>query len=275
MQDERILLPELAVRVDPGHQPLRRGLFVSGRTVDLSGQEEVLHHLGFEGMFQLRRIEVVIFHGIGRAENLRLLQSFDGVERVELDLQRKRRGETLEIVFVGPATLGLEEKLVGAVVRKDAEFVLDARTIARSATVDHPREERRISETRTQDLVHPLVRMQDIALHLGLPFRLDGGGFGQERETRGVRVAGLERKPGSIDRGDVDPGRRPGLHPVRPDPGFDELLGQTIGSLLADPPSFHHRASDEETAGQEGPGGQNNRLRLENCPCQCTDAANF
>ena len=107
MQDERILLPELAVRVDPGHQPLRRGLFITGRTVDLSGQEEVLHHLGFEGMFQLRRIEVVIFHGIGRAENLRLLQSFDGMEGVELDLQRKRRGETLEIVFVGPATLGL------------------------------------------------------------------------------------------------------------------------------------------------------------------------
>ena len=97
--------------------------------------------------------------------------------------------------------------------------------------------------------------------------------YNEEKVLHGV--AELDRKLGRVDRGDVDPGRRPRLHPVGRQPVLDELLGQSVRRRLADAASLHLVAADEKLARQEGPGGQDNRPRLENRTGICADAADF
>ena len=144
-----------------------------------------------------------------------------------------------------------------------------------TAAVDHPGEERRLVEPPAQDFVHPFVGVQDVAGHLAAAGRLHSRGLRQEREARRIRVAGLEFEPGRIDGGDVDARRGPGLHPVGDDSHLAELGGQSVRGRLAEPAPFHLVTADEKFAAQEGSGGQDNRLRLENCAGIRTDAADF
>ena len=275
MQDKRLLFPQLAVRVDARHKSLRRGFLISRRTVDLAGQEKVFDPLRLQRRTQQRGVEVVVFHGVSRAEDLDILEPPDGMERPKLHIQRQRGGETLQVVFVGPAAFRLQEKLVGVIVWKDAQLVFDARTVARAAPVDHAGEQRRIVKTASQDFVNLFVGVKDVAVHLLLPLPLHRRRLRQEREAGRIRIAGLDGEFRSVNRRNVDARRRAGLHPVGDKSALDELFGQTIRGRLADSPAFHLVAADEEFAGKEGSCGQNKRLRLENCPCICLDAADF
>ena len=135
-------------------------------------------------------------------------------------------------------------------------------------------EQRRIAEAAPQDFVHFFVGVENIAIHLRLS-SLDGGRLRTERKTSGLRISGLDVEARGVDGRNVDSRRGPRFHPVGRKSHFDELLGQAIRRRLSDAASFHLVTTDEEPARQEGPGGQNNRLRLENRPGIRTNAADF
>lgn len=71
-----------------------------------------LDRLGFERMMQLHRWKIVVFDGISRTEDVQILETADFVQRLELHVPRKRGGETVEVIFVGRASLGFEKELV-------------------------------------------------------------------------------------------------------------------------------------------------------------------
>ena len=66
-QQERVLFADVLHGVCTCEQALRGGFFVTGRTVDLSGEEEALDGFGFEAGFEVARVEVVVFDGVAGA----------------------------------------------------------------------------------------------------------------------------------------------------------------------------------------------------------------
>jgi hypothetical protein len=270
--------------VDTGHQTLRSGLLVARGTIDLTGQEEVFDDAGFERILQILRVEVVILDSISGLEDDRVFQPGNGVHGLQLDLLRKRRGEALKVVFGVVAAFRLQEKLVGILVGKGAELVLDTRTIARSATMDNAREERRPVETSAEDIMDLLVRMEDVAVHLRERFLHAASGLGRndsglnrrrnikEGEAGGTVIADLDRKLRKVEGADVDAWGCSGLHPGGRDTELGDLVGDPISRRLADAPAFEGVGADKHPTVQEGSGGQNNGPRMENCPGNCTDA---
>ena len=77
-------------RVDPGDQALGARLFISGGPVDLTGQEQARHPMGFQGRRQLPRIDEIVFDGIARTRHLRLFQARDGFQHRQLHVLRQR-----------------------------------------------------------------------------------------------------------------------------------------------------------------------------------------
>ena len=76
--------------VDTSHQPLGSGLFVTRGSVHLTGEEEVLHYLRFERKLELGRVEIIVFHSVGRLEYLHMLKPFYRAHGIHLHIQRER-----------------------------------------------------------------------------------------------------------------------------------------------------------------------------------------
>jgi hypothetical protein len=133
----------------------------------------------------------------------------------------------LEIILVGLTPFRLKEKLVMIVVRENTEFILDAGTIAGTPSADQSVEERGIIESGTKDIMHQRIRMQDITVHLRRPV-LDRGTKRKEGKLVGMRIAFLAKEAIRVNRGDIDTRGSTGLHPVRPNPEGNELLGQSV-----------------------------------------------
>ena len=74
--------------IDAGNHTLRCCFFITGSTVYLTGKEEIFDYLGFETGLQIYRVEIVIFDSICRFIYFGLFETFDGMECVELNLQR-------------------------------------------------------------------------------------------------------------------------------------------------------------------------------------------
>ena len=72
------------VCVDSGYESLRRGLFVSGRSVDLTCEIQAGNEFRFERMVQLRRRKIVVFDGVTGAEYVQIFESPDFVQRFPL-----------------------------------------------------------------------------------------------------------------------------------------------------------------------------------------------
>src|SRR5690606_3282526 len=56
--------------VQPGEQPLGGSFLVTGGAVDLAGEEQPADHLGFQRVLQVLGIEIVIFDGVARAQDM-------------------------------------------------------------------------------------------------------------------------------------------------------------------------------------------------------------
>ena len=81
--------------VDAGHQALGRRFLIACRAIDLPGEIQTRDNARLQRGLQIDRIEIRIFNGIRRPENAYVLQSFNGMQSVDLCLQRKRRREAL------------------------------------------------------------------------------------------------------------------------------------------------------------------------------------
>ena len=127
--------------IHTGNNPLCSGFLVARSSVHLTGQEEVLHHLGTKGIVQILRIEIVVFHRISRLKEHGVLQSLDGMDSLQLHFQRQRRRKALEVILRRVYPLRLQEQLVGILIGESTKLILNAGTIARTLAVNHPGKE--------------------------------------------------------------------------------------------------------------------------------------
>ena len=273
-ENERFLIMTLKMSIDPGHDTLSSRFLISGRTIDLSRQKEVFNLLQFKVGFQLCRIKIVIFYSISRAEYLDIFQTLDLMQRLQLNIERKRRGKTLQIILVGVSPFRFEEKLMMIVIGKYTKFVFDARTITRTPAADQPIEKRGILEPASKGFMNGRIGMQDETLHLRSTV-LDGGTEGKKRKLTRRRITVLTEKMLRVNRGNINPRGSTGFHPGSPDPKRGELFGKAVGSEFTDTTPFKHRPTDKKLAAQESSGSQDNCLRFENRARRRTDAQDF
>ena len=73
-QDQRRIAARASGCVDACHQPLGRGLLVSGRPVDLAGKKRPLDPVGFERRFEFRRLNEVVFDRVAGSKHDRVAQ---------------------------------------------------------------------------------------------------------------------------------------------------------------------------------------------------------
>ena len=208
LQYDRLQPLQCPMRIDAGHQTLGCGFLIAGRAVYLAGKVEAAHQLRFERMMQLRRRKVIIFNSIAGAEDVDVFQTADFVQRFQLDFPGQRRREAVEVIFVGAATFGFEEKLMLFLVGKGAELVLDAGTVARSDALDRAVEKRRTVESAAQNGMH-LGRGVD---HETRKLVLNGMRVGRKGKFGRMFVALLHFQCLEVDRTSVQSGRSAGLH---------------------------------------------------------------
>ena len=68
-QHERIFTFQFPMCIDSRHQTLRSSFLVTRRSIDLAGEEQPVDNAGFQGIIQILRIEIVVFHRIGGLED--------------------------------------------------------------------------------------------------------------------------------------------------------------------------------------------------------------
>ena len=117
--------------VDSGHESLAGGFFVSAGAIDLSAEIEAADFAGFERAFELGGIDRVVLDGVAGAQHLGVLEAGNGGEDRQLHLDRQRGAHAVEIDLVGVQALGFEIKLMGFLVGKLDDLVLDRGTVAR------------------------------------------------------------------------------------------------------------------------------------------------
>src|SRR6266702_1445277 len=193
-------------RIEPGDQALPRRFLVPGRAVDLAGQEQAHDALGLQRRLKLSRIDMVVFDGVAGPHHLRALEPGNRRQQLPLHFFRQRRRDSVGIDRRIVQALGLEKNLMSVALAEADDFVLDRRTIARTAAADLARIHRRAVYIGADDLVGRRVGPRDSAANLRV---FDA--FGEYRKRLGGLVSGLHFEPGPFDRAPVEPRRRPGL----------------------------------------------------------------
>ena len=84
-----ILFLRTQSRVDPGQQALGPSFFIAGGAVDLAGEIQALDKLGFQGMPQVLRIQVIVFDGVTRTGDMSILKAGNGTHRCQLNIERQ------------------------------------------------------------------------------------------------------------------------------------------------------------------------------------------
>ena len=100
------------MRIDSRHQTLCSSLFITRRTIDLTGKEKPLNDTGFQRIMKILRVKVIILHRICRLKDNALLETRNSMQGVQLHIKRQRGRETLEIVFIIVPAFRLQEQLV-------------------------------------------------------------------------------------------------------------------------------------------------------------------
>src|SRR5262249_24475855 len=111
-----------------------------------------------------------------------------------LDISRQAHGEPVHVDLPGVDPLWLEEDLVTLLLGESRNLVLERRAIARADPANLTVVERRPSEIRTDQLVHAISRVQEMALDLRPVDRA-----GHERKRNGRLVASLDHESAALD----------------------------------------------------------------------------
>ena len=83
--------------VDTGNEALRRGFFVTGRSVFCSGDKEALKTFCHQAGEELRGEEKVILHGVAGPRDHQLLQAGHAVQELLLHVFGERRRDPVEV----------------------------------------------------------------------------------------------------------------------------------------------------------------------------------
>ena len=99
-QHERFFTLQAQHGVRARQKPLPARLFIAGGAVDLSGEIEPGHALGFQRDFQLFRRSVVVFDRVAVADDLCTGQAGDHADHRVLHFARQARGKAIDVDLV-------------------------------------------------------------------------------------------------------------------------------------------------------------------------------
>ncbi|MNF34622.1 hypothetical protein D3C84_154680 [compost metagenome] len=242
--------------VAAGQQTLRTGLFVTGGAVDLPGEEQAGDHLGFQAVFQVARIEVVVLDGVAGADDMGVFHATDGAHQLQLHVERQGGGNAVGIQLVGGQTFRLDKHLVAVLVGEAVDLVFDRRAVARADAFDHPGIHRRTVEVGGDDLVGARIGVGDPATDL--PRLLFGAT--EKGHQRRWRIPGLLGHQREIHRTAIDARRRAGLQAADPQRQFPQALGQGDRRRIAGTAAGIVLHADVDKSAEEGAGGQDHRI---------------
>ena len=262
VQDEGTLPLEFPRRVHTGDKALYRRLLIAGGAVELSRSVEARDLFRFQRRIKLRRVDAVVFDGIGRAGHLRVFQPRHRVQHLQLYLLRHGRGEALDIEFLGIQAHRLDEQLMARLVREGHDLCLDAWAVARPNALDDPGIDRTAVQIPSDDLMGLRACPGQVADHAVLRDR-----FGRKREGLRFRISGLEFHFCKVRRPAEHPRRRAGLEPAHRKPERTQPFrqrhsrGEAVGSgraqqLADNRPSVEigPRGHDDSPAAKRRPG---------------------
>src|SRR5262249_36976279 len=155
------------------------------------------------------------------------------------------------VVFEGVAAFRFEEDLVPVLVGEADDLVLYGRAVARPAALNLSRVHRRPLEVGTDQPVHLLVGVGDVAIELRL--RDPRGG---EAERPRLGVAGLYLGPGEVDGAAVEPARRAGLEAGELEATRCEAVGERFGRRIAGAAAARLRFAHVHQGFKKRAGGQ-------------------
>ena len=223
-EDHRRAPEQLERCVHARNKALHRRLLIAGRAVELPRPVEAGHFFGFQRRQQLRRVDAVIFDRIGTAGHLRVLESRQRVQHLDLHILRQGGGEALNVELLRVEPHRFDEQLVARLVGEGHDLRLDRRTVARADTLDHAGVDRAAVEVCADDGMRALVGVGEVAD--GLVFdRLHGG----KGERLDLLVARLQLHAREVHRARVHARRRAGLEPAHAQPQRLAALGQRPG----------------------------------------------
>src|SRR3970282_2610589 len=116
---------------ETGDHALSGALLVSGRAVDLTGKEQSRQGLGFQRVFSIARIEIIVLDRIPRARQLRAFKSLDGSYQVPLHVERQAGGDAVRVYLVGVEPFGLDENLMPVLVGETHDLVIARGAVSR------------------------------------------------------------------------------------------------------------------------------------------------
>ena len=243
-QNQRSPALNLSRGVDSGDEPLPGRFLVARGSVELAGKEKAANALGFERRMKLGRWTEIVFDRIARAHDLGLFEARNRADESVLDLEGQAGGAAVDVILVGVAAFGLEEKLVAFLVGEADDLVLQGRAVAGSDALDLPAIEGRLVEIGANDLVGggggvgdragqlfhvehsipPFVQSEDV-------IRARPQGVGQVAERLGRLVAVLEIHPAEIDTFLEKTRGRTGLEPPQLKAELQERSRQAAGAV--------------------------------------------
>ena len=245
-----LLSPELQGGVDPGHKALDRRLFIAGGAVELTGAVKPVDLPALQGGPQLGGIDAVVLNGIGAAGHLRLLQTGDGVQHLNLHVLRQGGGEALDVELLCVQPHGLHKELVPGLVRKAHDLGLDAGAVPGADPLNDAGDQGTPVQVGPDDGVGSLVGIGQIA-HRPVLRR----GLGGEGEGLRLRIPRLDLHFGEVHRPGVHPGRGAGLEAAHPEAQAPELFGQRQGGGQAVRALGAQHIAHHGPSVQIGPGG--------------------
>src|SRR5690606_16524507 len=104
-----LALLHLQSSVDAREQTLCGRLLVTGRAVDLSGEEQAGHELGLEAPVKVARIEIVVLDGVPGPRQVRALEAFDRAHELELHIEWQAGRDPVWVDLVRREPFGLDE----------------------------------------------------------------------------------------------------------------------------------------------------------------------
>ena len=224
-----------------------------GGAVDLSGEVEVVDVAAFEAVFEVLRVEVVVFDGVAGTGDARLFEAGDGLDVGDLCCKRQAGGDAVRIEFVGGQAFGFDEDLVAVLVGKAHDFVFDGGAVARAEGVfDDARVHGRLVDVGADDVVRAFVGAGDVAGDLARVF----GGIAEVGEDGQRGVARLGFHAAVIDGARVNARRRAGFHAGEGEGQVVQAGGEFVRRRVAGAASGKAVEADVDFAAEEGAGGE-------------------
>ena len=127
-----------------------------------------------------------------------MFESFYLPERPDLHVERQRRGEALQIIFVRSPPFRLEEELMAVLAREGAELVFYRRTVPRPYPDYLAGEQRALVEAASEDFVNSFICMDYVAVFLDA-FFLYARRHRHKREAGRRFITFLDRQCAEVD----------------------------------------------------------------------------